>query len=198
MAVTEAPSPGHARRMMETAPAASAPVAHEFDAIYREHFPFVWRNLRRLGVADAHVEDAAQEVWVVVHRRLGDFEGRSSVRTWLFGIAMRTASDHRRWRRRKDPRDRHDDVDAVASRAPSPEELTARSQAARALDALLDALPDERRAVFMLAELEQMSAPEIALAVGAPLNTVYSRLRVARAEFEAAARRYRSATEPPR
>lgn len=181
---------------MELAPATTATAPHDFDAIYREHFPFVWRNLRRLGVAEAYVEDAAQEVWVVVHRRLKDFEGRSSVRTWLFGIAMRTASDHRRWRRRKDPRDRDDEVDALASRAPSPEALTERSQAARALDALLDAIPEERRAVFVLAELEQMSAPEIAASVGVPLNTVYSRLRVARAEFEAAARRYRTTTDP--
>lgn len=193
--MTERPAAGHPTPTMETALAATAPGAPDFDAVYREHFPFVWRNLRRLGVAEAYVEDAAQEVWMVVHRRLRDFEGRSSLRTWLFGIAMRTASDHRRWRRRKDPRDRSDDVDAVASRAPSPEALTERAQAGRVLDALLDELPDERRAVFMLAELEQMSAPEIALAVGAPLNTVYSRLRVARAEFEAAAQRYRTARD---
>ncbi len=196
--MTEPSIPGHSPGTMEPATATTEPGARDFDAIYREHFPFVWRNLRRLGVAEAHVEDAAQEVWVVVHRRLKDFEGRSSVRTWLFGIAMRTASDHRRWRRRKDPRDRDDDVDAVASRAPSPEELTERAQAARALDRLLDAIPEERRAVFVLAELEQMSAPEIAQAIGIPLNTVYSRLRVARAEFETAAQRYRSTTEPPR
>ncbi len=181
---------------METAIASTAPGATGFDAIYREHFAFVWRNLRRLGVAESHVEDAAQEVWVVVHRRLREFEGRSSMRTWLFGIAMRTASDHRRWRRRKDPRDRSDEVDAVPSAAPSPEALTERAQQARVLDALLDELPEERRVVFMLAELEQMSSPEIALAVGAPLNTVYSRLRVARVEFEAAAQRYRSTRRP--
>lgn len=196
MAVTDRPGPGHSPGTMETAPPATAPGATDFDAVYREHFPFVWRNLRRLGVAEAYVEDAAQEVWVVVHRRLKDFEGRSSMRTWLFGIAMRTASDHRRWRRRKDPRDRSDEVDAVASTAPSPEAMTERAQAGRVLDALLDELPEERRVVFMLAELEQMSAPEIALAVGAPLNTVYSRLRVGRAEFEAAAQRYRSARSP--
>lgn len=190
--MTDRDAAGHSSPTMETALPSTAPGAADFDAVYREHFPFVWRNLRRLGVAESHVEDAAQEVWVVVHRRLREFEGRSSMRTWLFGITMRTASDHRRWRRRKDPRDRSDEVDAVASTAPSPESLTERAQGARVLDALLDELPEERRVVFMLAELEQMSSPEIALAVGAPLNTVYSRLRVARAEFEAAAQRYRS------
>ena len=121
--MTDRDAAGHSSPTMETALPLTTPGAADFDAVYREHFPFVWRNLRRLGVAESHVEDAAQEVWVVVHRRLREFEGRSSMRTWLFGITMRTASDHRRWRRRKDPRDRSDEVDAVASTAPSPESV---------------------------------------------------------------------------
>jgi RNA polymerase sigma-70 factor (ECF subfamily) len=141
----------------------------------------------------AHLDDAAQETWVVVHRRLGTFEGRSSLRTWLVGIAVRVASDHRRWRRRKSPHDPMPDEPTFAAPGPSPEASLERAQAARTLDRLLDAIPEERRAVFALAELEQMSAPEISEALGVPVNTVYSRLRVARSEFEAAAARLRGA-----
>ncbi len=75
----------------------------DFEAIYDEHFDFVFRNVRRLGVPDAHVDDAVQEVFLVVHRRLAEFEGRSSVKTWIFGVLARVAADHRRSIRRKSP-----------------------------------------------------------------------------------------------
>ena len=160
-----------------------------FDALYEEHFDFVWRSLRRLGVAESQVDDAAQEVFVVVHRRLADFEGRSTAKTWLFGIALRVASDFRRWNRRKNQFDALPD-DAIASGL-SPDELASRREAARALDRCLDELPDERRAVFVLMELEELSAPEVAEALHVPLNTVYSRLRLARADFERAVAKHR-------
>src|SRR4051812_45143312 len=82
-----------------TGPQARPPPS--FDAIYEEHFDFVWRSVGRLGVDAAAVEDAAQDVFVIAHRRLAGFEGRSSVKTWLFGIALRVSRDHRRSARRK-------------------------------------------------------------------------------------------------
>lgn len=191
--MTDRPPAGHSADVLSPEPTVSRPSPPAFDAVYAEHFAFVWRALRRLGVREAHLDDASQEVWVVVHRRLGTYEGRSSLRTWLVGVAVRVASDHRRWRRRKDPHEPMPDDPPFAAPGLSPEGAAERAQAARALDALLDEIPEERRAVFVLTELEAMSAPEVSEALGIPVNTVYSRLRVARSEFEAAAARLRGA-----
>lgn len=159
------------------------------DEIYEQHVDFVWRSARRMGVAEAAVDDVVQEVFLVAHRRLGDFEGRSSVKTWLFAILMRVVSDYRRTLRRK------------GGLAPLPETLACddcpagqaeQREAARILHRLLESLDEDKRAVFVLAELEQMTAPEIADALGVNLNTVYSRLRAARRDFERALERYRA------
>ena len=163
----------------------------DFDALYEEHFDFVWRSVGRLGVDPSAVEDAAQDVFVIAHRRLADFEGRSSVKTWLFGIALRVARDHRRTARRKRSHglltEGEADTAAVADTStPSPLESASRSEAIERLEAILGELDEDRRAVFILAELEQMSGPEIAEAVGANVNTVYTRLRAARRAFNEA------------
>jgi RNA polymerase sigma-70 factor, ECF subfamily len=161
--------------------------APSFDAVYEAHFEFVWRTLRRLGVEASTVDDAVQDVFVVVHRRLRDFEGRSSLKTWLTAIAVRVAGDHRRLVRRKGG---HEPLDAaIADASPGPDEALAQAEAVRALDALLSELGEDKRAVFVLVELEGMSAPEIAEALGLCVNTVYSRLRAARRDFEAAVQR---------
>lgn len=168
-----------------------APAPLTFDRVYDRWFDFVWRSVRRLGVPDASVDDAVQDVFVVVHRRLGDFEGRSTIKTWLFGIAMRVAKDHRRSASRRRPTEplRESLVDAPCG---CPMERAAQNEAVRLLHALLEQLDDEKRAVFVMAELEQMSVPEIAETLDVNLNTVYSRLRAARAAFEkAVARRVR-------
>lgn len=168
---------------------ARAPAAR-FEAIYDEHFDFVWRSLRRMGVPEASAEDAAQDVFLVVHRRLQDFEGRSSLRTWLFGIALRVARSHRRRIARKG---KHEPLPAdVVSDGELPEDTVQRRRAAAFLDQFLDGLDQDKRAVFVLAELEQMTAPEIEAALGVKLNTVYSRLRAARKAFEAAVARQRA------
>jgi RNA polymerase sigma-70 factor (ECF subfamily) len=155
-----------------------------FELIYEQHVDFVWRSLRRLGVSDASVEDAVQDVFVVVHRRLDEFEGRSSMKTWLFGILYRVASDQRRQIRRKG------EVAPLSSALqdgrPLPDESLETAESLRALDQALCRLEPERRAVFVMAEIEGMTAPEIADALGIKLNTVYSRLRVARRELDLA------------
>jgi RNA polymerase sigma-70 factor (ECF subfamily) len=147
--------------------------------IYREHHPFVWRSLARLGVPSSSVADAVHDVFVVAGRRLDEFEGRSSMRTWLFAIAIRVAKSCRRDASREQQRKRS--WFRLSSRTEQPH---ARTDAACTLDALLDHLDDTKRAVFIMAELEGMTAPEIASALGIKPATVYSRLRLARAELQ--------------
>lgn len=169
------------------APAARMP--ESFDEIYEAHFDFVWRSLRRLGVSEVALDDAVQDVFLVVHRRLGDFEARSAMKTWLFGIAMRVAQDHRRAARRKGALETL--PESLADAAPGPLELLEASEALKLLDRALSKLDEEKRAVFVLAEIEEMTAPEIADTLGVKLNTVYSRLRAARHELEATLDRIR-------
>ena len=154
-----------------------------FHALYREHFDFVFRNLRRLGVTDASVEDALQDVYLVVLRRMHEFTG-VHVKAWLFAILLRVAGNYRRGSRRRGPLEPLREELLFAAQ-PGPFEQAAREQARRLLHAFLEGLDDNRRAVFVMAELEQMTAPEIARAMSANLNTVYSWLRVGRAEFVA-------------
>ncbi len=156
-----------------------------FRALYDAHVAFVWRNLRRLGVADADVEDKVQEVFVVAHRRWSDFVDRGhGPRAWLFQIALRVASDARRHKRRH-PIDPDGGIaqDRASIEAPQAAEV-ARKEAIDLLDRALASIDIGRRAVLVLHEIEQMTAPEIAKALEIPLNTVYSRLRVARVELE--------------
>lgn len=177
------------------AAAAGDVVPRDFDELYARYFDFVWRNVRRLGVPEAEVDDAAQEVFLVVHRRLGDFVPRASIKAWIFGILARVARDHRRVLARKSPSARAADPPVDPDETPGRshiDELFAQSEAVELLHQLLDGLDDDKRAVFVLAELEQMSAPEIADALGAKLNTVYGRLRAARREFDEAAARLRA------
>jgi RNA polymerase sigma-70 factor, ECF subfamily len=172
----------------ETAgPAGVAPAA--FAAIYDQHVAFVWRSLRRLGVPPSAVDDAVQEVFLVVHCRIGDFEHRSSLKTWIFGIALHVARAQRRRTQRRQTEQLPDDV---PDSKPGPHESTAQAQAVEILYGLLDELEDEKRAVFVLVELEQMKVSEAARALGVNQNTLYSRLRAAREQFEAALSRHRS------
>ncbi len=168
-----------------------------FAEVYEGYFPFVWSSVRRLGVPDAFREDTVQEIFVIVHRRLGEFEGRSSMKTWLFAIVRNVASEARRSIRRKSPHlgkpDARTDPDTLTAAAEHrPDRLAERSSENRTLHAVLDRLDDDQREVFVLAELEQFTAPEIAESLGINVNTVYSRLRLARLAFAEAAARYRS------
>jgi RNA polymerase sigma-70 factor (ECF subfamily) len=167
--------------------AAAAPA---FSEVYTAHVRFVWRVLRTLGVPEPQIEDAVQDVFVVVHRRLAEWQGRAAITTWLFAIARRVAHTHRR-------RAGHS---AAAKLEPLSNELAddlpggggdpfaemSRSQAAATVLAILDGLDDDKRIVFALVELEQLSVPEVARMLDLNLNTAYSRLRLARHAFEAA------------
>jgi RNA polymerase sigma-70 factor (ECF subfamily) len=167
---------------------AAAPERHanvseraNFDTVYSNHVSFVWRTLRGMGVPDSAVEDGVQEVFVVVHRRLPDFDGRHAIRTWLFAIVYRVACEQRR--RLRSSRVQEPLEPQLRDSAPSPYDSAERAQEVRVAIALLDALDDEKRAVIVLADIEGMTAPEIAEATGVGLNTVYTRLRRARLEL---------------
>jgi RNA polymerase sigma-70 factor (ECF subfamily) len=160
--------------------------------VFEENAPYAWRVLRRLGVAEADVDDVCQEVFVTVHRRLSDFEGRSSVRTWIYGICVRTASDYRKraHTRRECAPDAATEVESAVG--PDQENAISLRQARDTLDRLLDRLDDDRRAVFVLYEIEELSMAEVAAVLGCPLQTAYSRLHVARRDIEAALERLRA------
>lgn len=160
-----------------------------FEEVYDLHFDFVWRNLRRLGVSEAGIDDAVQEVFLVIHRRLSELRESDGVRKWIFAIVFRVACETRRALRRKLPDSQAEsiEVDSIADeRGGCPHECAEQRETAQRLHRLLCALDDDKRAVFVLAELEEMTAPEIASALSLNLNTVYARLRAARREFEQA------------
>ncbi len=171
------------------APAAAAAVAAPgFEEVYQTHVRFVWRTVRAFGVAEAQLEDAVQDVFVVVHRRLPEFAGRARVETWLFAIARRVAGAYRRTASRKT--DRQDAIDeGTLASADDTFAALSRAQAAAAVAAILDTLDEDKRLVFTLVELEQLSVPDVAALLELNLNTAYSRLRLARRAFEAAVAR---------
>jgi RNA polymerase sigma-70 factor (ECF subfamily) len=159
-----------------------------FTDVYQDHAGFVWRVLRGIGVPDANVEDALQEVFIVVHRRLAEFDGRS-VKSWLFEIARRIAHDHRRALHRKPA---HMPLsDGIRDEGLGPLESAERAEGLRLLEELLDGLGEDKRLVLLLTDVAGMTAPEIAEAMGTNLSTVYTRLRRAREEFNAAVARTR-------
>ncbi len=186
---------------MATSPAfdAAAPAAEARPSIgtaaevYARHADFVWASLARLGVARDDLPDQLQEVFLVVHRRLDSYDGSCAVTTWLFGICLRVAQGWRRHRRRH-PEDAVADVpDGGSHEGDSPEEDAARGQARRTLEAVLDRLEPDRRAVFVMFELEGMSCAAIGELLGVPTGTVYSRLHTARTEFQQHLERLRKA-----
>ena len=166
-----------------------------FESVYEELFAFVWRTARRLGVAESAVDDVCQEVFVAVHRGLPAFEGRAALRTWVFGILQNSVKTHRRGLARKSPAQRSVggivDPELVSSNDSNPYELVSSAQALRLAHEILEAMGDEKRAVFILVELEQWSVADAADAIGDNVNTVHARLRAARKEFAQAAHRIR-------
>jgi RNA polymerase sigma-70 factor (ECF subfamily) len=184
--------------------AAHAPVASDaacqplpdFDSLYEENFKFVWRAARRLGIAAADTDDVVQEVFVVAHRKLPAFEGRARVKTWLYKVLLHVVRHYLRTQGRKPghrPLPALDELEGLhEQRDVGPAAALERQDAARVLDGLLARLDAEKREVFVLAEIEELSSVEIAEILGANVNTIYSRLRAARQEFERAVQRFRA------
>jgi RNA polymerase sigma-70 factor (ECF subfamily) len=156
-----------------------------FERVYEEHVTFAWRSLRLLGVAEDLLEDATQDVFVVVSHKLDEFAGRSSLRTWIFSIVQRTAANYRRRHRRK--------VEPlvplraqVEGNEPTPQAHAEALDAVHRIERYAESLDPERRALFVLVLIEDVPAPEAARALGLPLNTVYSRVRALRLGLERA------------
>lgn len=199
-------SPGqHARparasgpRVRTERPPRLGPVAEgerEFAELYARNHAYVWRILRRLGVPDASLEDATQDVFIVVHRRRDSLDPDASVRSWLFGIARRVAADLHRGNRRLRRR-----LEAVPEAPPAPplDDEVSRAEAASFVQSFLDRLDEGHRMVFVLSDVEGLTAPEISESMLIPVNTVYSRLRSARKKFERAVARRKLVLEVER
>ena len=163
----------------EPADAPPGTAEDDFRTLFREHVAHVWRSLRALGVRDADVADASQQVFLVLNANLGRWDRSGSMRALMYGICLRVASDYRRKAHR-----RHERLFAtppeVASGAASPEERITQQRELAQLDEALGTLPEAQREVFVLFEIEELDMNEIAQAVGCPLFTAYSRLRAAR------------------
>jgi RNA polymerase sigma-70 factor (ECF subfamily) len=163
----------------------------DFQALYREQFQYVFRTLRRLGVRHADIDDLAQEVFTVVFRHLGDYDPTRPVQPWLFGIAFRVAGTYHRSRSRRIVEVSADSFEFSDDAAPGPEASLGDRQARQLVLEALEALDLEQRAVLVMHDIDGQPVPAIADALEVPLNTVYSRLRVARAKFATRARRLR-------
>jgi RNA polymerase sigma-70 factor (ECF subfamily) len=165
------------------------PAAAELTAtdVYSAHADFVWASLQRLGVRPHDLDDVLQEVFVIVHQRLHTFDHSSKLTTWLFGVCLRAAADYRRraWRRREQVGDEPVEEPPRADHA-TPEDAAVGQQSRARLDKILDELDLEKRAVFVMFEVEELSCDEIAAIVGVPVGTVHSRLHAARKQFEKA------------
>jgi RNA polymerase sigma-70 factor (ECF subfamily) len=180
---------------LEESSAAARPRAlRSFEEVFAECSPFAWRALQGLGVREADLDDVCQEVFLVVHRRLASFDGQCAMRTWIYGICLRVASDYRR--RPHHARERT--LDEAPERVVPAEQDTEldRRRALAWLDRVLDTLDDQKRAVFVLFEIEQVPMTEVAAAVGCPVPTAYARLYAARKHVEAAARREQAKRSP--
>ena len=167
--------------------------APAFADVHRDHARFVWLALQRLGIWPRDVEDVFQEVFLVVHRRLQTYDGSSQMRSWLHGICVHVASDYRRRAHRR-RETLTDDASGSAGNAPdmSPDEQMALGQARQELRRILDSMDLEKRAVFVMFEIDGLACGEIAECLGVPVGTVYSRIHAARQEFSRAVKRLRA------
>ncbi len=180
-----APPDGHERDVRASAHRSPGPDGSDpptLDALYRDHADFVWRAVLRMGIVDAHAEDAVHEVFMVARRKLSGFRGDAAPSTWLYAIARGVCANLRRSR---DRARRRLELAPAPQPAPNPEEAAARANAADLVERFLDGLPQAQREVFVLSDIEGLAGPDVAAALRIPLGTAYSRLRLARRRFEA-------------
>jgi RNA polymerase sigma-70 factor, ECF subfamily len=164
-----------------------APIATEalhFSRVYVEHFDFVWRAARGLGANPANVDDVVQEVFLIVHRKLGSLEHPEALRSWLFGITRRVCKDHRRSAAR---RGLHVELDQQREINPDrdPQAHAVGRQELRLVERYVDGLDEENRALFFLTLVEGLSIADAAKALNVNANTTYSRVRVLRQDLQA-------------
>jgi RNA polymerase sigma-70 factor (ECF subfamily) len=187
MGVTDRGQATQYQGVSERAAMAAPLAAVEFPAVYGAEFGYVWNTLRRLGVQERDLEDLCHDVFVVVFRNLEVYDARRPIRPWLFGIAFRVASDYRRSARFR--REIPGNACELPCPAPPADEVMLRRERQRLVARALEALDFDQRAVFVMHDIDGHVMPDIAAALGVPLNTAYSRLRLARAAFAQAVRR---------
>jgi len=180
-----------ATTLADTGPPLAVPSFQELCALY---FDFVWKCARAFGSKSDEIDDVVQDVFLVVQRRHADLKEERLARSWIYSITRRVVSTHRRRRRESDSRGAPE-VDSLRSPEQSPLAAAERQSEVRVLSLLLDGLEERKREVFVLSEILEMSGREIAETLGVPMNTVYSRLRAAREDFDAAAQRQRKSLE---
>lgn len=162
--------------------------------LYRAHFAYVWKSARRLGVPEAEVDDVVQETFLTVNRLLDRYEEQGMERGWIFSVLFRVVQRQRRVERRRNVRTEEGaDLDAIAGSASRSPERSAETRAdLRVVEEILDGLDPEKRAVFILSDVEERSLIEISEILGLNMNTTASRLRSAREHFDAAMARHRA------
>jgi RNA polymerase sigma-70 factor (ECF subfamily) len=165
----------------------------DFDELFRREFDYVWFTLRRLGVFADDLEDVTHDVFVLVYRNFDQYDASRPIRPWLFGFAYRAASAYRRLaRHRSQP---SGDLVEVQDEGVSAIDQLETQQLLDVAQRALNSLDLDRRAVFVLHDIEGCTIPEVASVLRIPLNTAYSRLRLARADFAKAANRLRGKHE---
>jgi len=179
-----------ATTLADAGPALAVPSFQELCTLY---FEFVWKCARAFGSKADEIDDVVQDVFLVVQRRHAELREERLARSWIYSITRRVVSTQRR-RRERNSRG-SPDVDSLLSPDQSPLAAAERQREVRILSTLLDGLGERKREVFVLSEILEMSGREIAETLGVPMNTVYSRLRAAREEFDAAAQRQRKSLE---
>ena len=191
-----ATSPAEAAGRVPTTLADAGPPVDvpSFQELCTRYFEFVWKCARAFGSKSDEIDDVVQDVFLVVQRRHADLKEERLARSWIYSITRRVVSSQRRRRREHDSR-AASDVDSLRSTEQSPLAVAEHNLEVRVLSALLDGLEERKREVFVLSEILEMSGREIAETIGVPMNTVYSRLRAAREEFDAAAQRQRKLLE---
>ncbi len=186
------PPPSGVRSAVPVEPVPIEPVT--FEVLYNEYFSFVWRTARRLGVSENSLEDVCQDVFFALHRRLPDFAGRSSLRTWVFGFTLNVVQVHHRSQRRKNVSYRAVgdvvDPDTLIDDSKAADDRLYCAEIVRCACLTLAEIPVENRDVFVMASLEGMSAAEISREFHLNVNTVYTRLRSARQQFKRLVRRH--------
>ena len=191
-----ATSPAEAAARAEPALAGPGPALPipSFQELCTRYFDLVWKCARAFGAKSDEIDDVVQDVFLVVQRRHADLKEDGLARSWIYSITRRVVSSHRRRRRERDAW-AEPDVDSLRSPGQSPLAAAEHNLEVRVLSTLLDGLDERKREVFVLSEILEMSGREIAETIGVPMNTVYSRLRAAREEFDAAAQRQRKSLE---
>ena len=160
-----------------------------FQSIYKQYFDFVWSSARHLGAARDVIDDVVQDAFIVIHAKLHTLERPEALRSWIYGIVRRTVSDYRRSMRTREAARARLGVEFKSSQ-PSPFDMAERNAEVELLDRVLSDLDESKREVFVMVEVLEMTVPQVAQALEIPLNTAYSRLRMARQSFEEVLARY--------